>query len=121
VLPSQRTAPSGSSRPESLLSPYHHRYFPSTPGRIRRHVRGLRSARQIAHGFLSSDVTADVIAIFPKSSLKSRHSFISEHRRTVFCNPFRKFRLDLEIPATNADRFISTFTLLSDSFKEPKS
>jgi hypothetical protein len=103
VLPSQRTAPSGSSRPESLLSPYHHCYFPST------------------YGFQSSDVTADATAIFRKSSLKSRYSFFSEHGPTVSSNPYRKFRLALEIPATNADRFISTFTLLSDSFEEPKS
>jgi len=101
VLPSQRTPRSGSSRPESLLSPYHYRYFPST------------------YGFQSSDVIADVTAIFPKSSLESRHLFISEHRRAVSSNQFRKFRLDLEIPATNADRFISTFTLLSDSVEEP--
>jgi hypothetical protein len=101
VLTSQRTAQSGLSRPESLLSPYHYRYFPST------------------YGFQSSDVIADVTAIFPKSSLESRHSFISEHRRTVFCNPYRKFLLVPEIPATNADRFISTFTLLSD-VEEPK-
>ena len=102
MLPSQRTARSGSSRPESLLSPYRNFYFPST------------------RGFLSSDVTVDVIAISPKSSLKSRHSFISEHGPTLSSNPYRKYRLFLEIPATNADRFNSPFTLLSDSVEEPK-
>jgi hypothetical protein len=103
VLPSQRTLRSGSSRPESLLSPHRNFYFPST------------------RGFLSSDVTVDATAIFPKSFLKSRHSFISEHGPTLSSSPYRKYRLSLEIPATNADRFNSPFTLLSDSFKEPKS